>query len=396
MSSIAFTVFKKELRDIFRDKKTLLVSVLIPLILFPIMFYAMGKTGSDNVKKVENNFKVAIKGGEHTQFRRVIENYPKVQITPSSNIEEDVKSGNILIGLEIPDNVDTLLEEEKGTSVKIIFDNTSQQSSMAQGMIEKTIEDYNKQVVSHRLQKRNIDISILNPVSVEYQTSTTDKDSMGKIMLSMLLPLFLVIYSITGPMGAAVDLGAGEKERGTLEPLLTTQAGRMSLLWGKFFAIAVVGLMTTGASMLGLLISLTKFGESLGTEGGAISLNLGASTFALIFLMIILLNMTFGALELSISIYARSFKEAQTYLAPLNIIALVPVYTTYMLDARNIDTFYFHIPVANTVCLMKEFLAGVFNTSHILMTFGWVLVYIMAAIFFARYMFSKEEVIFRT
>ncbi|KGK87478.1 ABC transporter permease [Clostridium sp. HMP27] len=396
MSSIAFTVFKKELRDIFRDKKTLLVSVLIPLILFPIMFYAMGKTGSDNVKKVENNFKVAIKGGEHTQFRRVIENYPKVQITPSSNIEEDVKSGNILIGLEIPDNVDTLLEEEKGTSVKIIFDNTSQQSSMAQGMIEKTIEDYNKQVVSHRLQKRNIDISILNPVSVEYQTSTTDKDSMGKIMLSMLLPLFLVIYSITGPMGAAVDLGAGEKERGTLEPLLTTQAGRMSLLWGKFFAIAVVGLMTTGASMLGLLISLTKFGESLGTEGAAISLNLGASTFALVFLMIILLNMTFGALELSISIYARSFKEAQTYLAPLNIIALVPVYTTYMLDARNIDTFYFHIPVANTVCLMKEFLAGVFNTSHILMTFGWVLVYIMAAIFFARYMFSKEEVIFRT
>lgn len=396
MSSIAFTVFKKELRDIFRDKKTLLVSVLIPLILFPIMFYAMGKTGSDNVKKVENNFKVAIKGGEHTQFRRVIENYPKVQITPSSNIEEDVKSGNILIGLEIPDNVDMLLEEEKGTSVKIIFDNTSQQSSMAQGMIEKTIEDYNKQVVSHRLQKRNIDISILNPVSVEYQTSTTDKDSMGKIMLSMLLPLFLVIYSITGPMGAAVDLGAGEKERGTLEPLLTTQAGRMSLLWGKFFAIAVVGLMTTGASMLGLLISLTKFGESLGTEGGAISLNLGASTFALVFLMIILLNMTFGALELSISIYARSFKEAQTYLAPLNIIALVPVYTTYMLDARNIDTFYFHIPVANTVCLMKEFLAGVFNTSHILMTFGWILVYIMAAIFFARYMFSKEEVIFRT
>lgn len=396
MSSIAFTVFKKELRDIFRDKKTLLVSVLIPLILFPIMFYAMGKTGADNVKKVENNFKVAIKGGEHTQFRRVIENYPKLKITPSSNIEEDVKNGNILIGLEIPDNVDTLLEEEKGTSVKITFDNTSQQSSMAQGMIEKTIEDYNKQVVSHRLQKRNIDISILNPVSVEYQTSTTDKDSMGKIMLSMLLPLFLVIYSITGPMGAAVDLGAGEKERGTLEPLLTTQAGRMSLLWGKFFAIAVVGLMTTGASMLGLLISLTKFGESLGTEGGAISLNLGASTFALVFLMIILLNMTFGALELSISIYARSFKEAQTYLAPLNIIALVPVYTTYMLDARNIDTFYFHIPVANTVCLLKEFLAGVFNTSHILMTFGWILVYIMAAIFFARYMFSREEVIFRT
>lgn len=103
MSSIAFTVFKKELRDIFRDKKTLLVSVLIPLILFPIMFYAMGKTGSDNAKKVENNFKVAISGGEHTQFRRVIENYPKVQITPSSNIQEDVKNGNILIGLEIPD-----------------------------------------------------------------------------------------------------------------------------------------------------------------------------------------------------------------------------------------------------------------------------------------------------
>ena len=73
-----------------------------------------------------------------------------------------------------------------------------------------------------------------------------------------MLPLLLIIYSIAGPMGAAVDLGAGEKERGTLEPLLTTQAGRLSLLWGKFFAITVMGHISTISSLIGLYIAMKQ------------------------------------------------------------------------------------------------------------------------------------------
>lgn len=394
----ASLVFKKELRDLFRDRKTLLVSILIPLIIMPLIFFVIGKSASSNEKKVEENFKIAITGGANSDFVGFVKKIDKIQIIDSKNPEEDVKEGKLLLALEVPENIDSLIKDEKDAPIKIIFDNSSQQSSMAQSRVENYIQEFSKQIVATRLEARGIKTSILNPVQISYQTTTKEEDSMGKVIIAMILPLFLVIYSVTGPMGPAIDLGAGEKERGTLEPLLTTQAGRMSLLWGKFAAISVIGLITTLASMIGIVIALKQSGNS------AMGVNINAGMFSdigvkgaiLITVMVILMNLTFGALELAISIYARSFKEAQTYLTPLNIIALAPIYLTYMLDARNIDMYYFNIPIANAVCLIKEFLAGVFNTSHILMTFGWILVYIVVCISFARYMFSREEVIFRT
>lgn len=176
-----------------------------------------------------------------------------------------------------------------------------------------------------------------------------------------MLPLLLIIYSIAGPMGAAVDLGDGEKERGTLEPLLTTQAGRLSLLWGKFFAITVMGLISTISSLIGLYIAMKQDNGLF--HGGAASL--GIKTILLIGLITLLLTMLFGALELAISIFARSFKEAQTYISPLMIMAFVPTYATYMMDAKNIEDFYFHIPLANVSCIIKN-LYQVYITTPIL------------------------------
>lgn len=196
-------------------------------------------------------------------------------------------------------------------------------------------------------------------------------------------------------MAPATDLGAGEKERGTLEPLLTTKAGRLSLLWGKFFAITVMGCLTIISSIVGLMISMQQMQGMFGGTSG-ITISLTAKVILLICIMSILVTMAFGALELAISIYARSFKEAQTYLTPLTVIAFIPVYATYMLDGKNIDSYYFNIPLANVVCLMKEFLSGIFNIQHMMITFGWIFVYIIASVLLARYMFSREQVVFRT
>ena len=129
---------------------------------------------------------------------------------------------------------------------------------------------------------------------------------------------------------------------------------------------------------------------------GNAGLNLGPATLVLIMILPILYTMVFGALQLAISIYAKSFKEAQTYLSPITIIAMVLIYMVMMKDPKNIGMLYFNIPLTNGVCLMKEFLAGIYNYTHIAITFGWIIVYIVASISFARYMFSKEEVIFRT
>ncbi|WDC85510.1 hypothetical protein PL321_09685 [Caloramator sp. mosi_1] len=125
-------------------------------------------------------------------------------------------------------------------------------------------------------------------------------------------------------------------------------------------------------------------------------MNISIGSLVLIGITAVILNMIFAALELAVSIYARSFKEAQTYLSPVTIIGMIVAYGTYMMDVKNVSTVMFNIPLANISLIIKEFIIGIYNPLHITITFAWALIYIVASIMFARYMFSREEVIFRT
>ncbi|MFA9397337.1 MAG: ABC transporter permease [Clostridiaceae bacterium] len=393
MNSITFLVFKKEIVDLFRDKKTVFMAIIIPLIIFPVIFGVMGKAMESSEKSVENNMKIAIQGDVNSSLYDYIKGQEGIKLVESENINKDVKKGDVLAAVIIPDGFDNNIDEENMPKLEIIYDNSSQSSMIVEGKISSYIQAYSNEIIVKRLGNKGIDVSILTPIESVYTTVEEEESGMGKFMISLLLPLMVVLYSVTGPLAAATDLGAGEKERGTIEPLLTTKASRMSLLWGKFLAITVMGLLTNISALLGLMIAST---QTSGFFGEGASFSLDTKTILLIGLIAILTTMVFGALELSISIFARSFKEAQTYLSPLTIIALIPTYATYMLDGKNIPSFYFHIPLSNVVCLIKEFINGVYNYNHIFITFGWTIIYILASILLARFMFNREEVIFRT
>ncbi|MBU3209913.1 ABC transporter permease [Clostridium algidicarnis] len=394
--SITLLVFKKELMDIFRDKKTLISSIVIPLIIFPLLFMVMGKSISKTSKSVEDNLKISISDKSNSDMGQFIKDQKGINLIETDSIEEDMKSGKILMALEIPEGFENSISKEEMVDVIVTYDNSSQQSQMALSKVEGYIDVYSKEVVAKRLQLRGIKQELLTPVNLEVKTFEKESEGFSKFMLSLLLPLLLVMYSVSGPIAPATDLGAGEKERGTLEPLLTTKASRMSLLWGKFLAITVMGLVTTIASLAGVMIAMKQSGGLMSNgNGSAASFSIEPKAMILIGIVAILTTMVFGALELSISIYARSFKEAQTYLTPLTIITIIPVYATYMLDPKSIENFYFHIPLANSVCLLKELIMGIYNYNHILTTLGWTIAYIVISLLFARFMFSREEVVFR-
>lgn len=387
------TVFKKELKDMLRDRKTLVSSIIIPLLIFPIIFGLMGKGMEKSTKQVTENLKIALIDNSNSSLSSFIKDQKNISIIKSDNIKNDVMEGNIYIGLKIPDNFENELKEEKPVELKIIYDDSSQSSNMAKEVLDSLIDAYSKEIVKARLSQRNIDVSILNPFKITEEIAAKDKGGFGKFMLSLLLPMMLMIYAMTGPIPAATDLGAGEKERGTLEPLLTTQVGRMNLLFGKLMAITVMGLIGTAASLGGLMIGFRAGGDMF---GGEMSFAMPVDALIIIGIGLLLLTMTFGALELSISIYARSFKEAQTYLSPLTIIGVVAGYGTYMMEAKNVSTAIFNIPLVNVVMIIKELITGIYNPLHIGLTFGWLIIYILISVFVARYMFSREEVIFRT
>ncbi|HAZ38019.1 MAG TPA: ABC transporter permease [Clostridiaceae bacterium] len=390
---IMSVVFKKEIKDMFRDKKTIILGILIPLLIFPVMYGFMGKSMEDSQEKVQKNLKIAIKDEGNSSFNEYIKSQENITIIKSQDLKKDVQDGKIYAGIEIPKDFDDSIKNDKQVELKIVYDDASQNSSMAMDIIKSMADTYSKGVVKERLIKMGVDESILTPMVIKEDIVAKEKTNVGRMILSMMLPLFLIIYSISSPMAAATDLGAGEKERGTLEPLLTTKASRMNLLFGKFFAITLMGLIGTIASITGLLIS---FKTSPSLFGGDASVVFPAKTLIIIAALTIFVTMIFGALELSVSIYARSFKEAQTYLSPLSIVGMAAAFSTYMIDVKDISPVYLNIPIVNISVVLKEIINGIYNPMHIILTFVWSGVYITISILFARYMFSKEEVIFRT
>lgn len=393
IAKVAFIVFRKELRDLFRDRKTVIVGILLPLLMFPMIYGLMGKSMESSTKKVTESVKIVLVDKAESSLGKFIKSQKNISIIESEDAAKDVQDGKAYIAVVISEELDKKVESERASEVKILIDDTSQSSQMAQAIVDKLIQTYSNEVVKSRLQMRNINVSILNPISITTEPVSKEKGGLGKFMLSIILPMFLVIYAVSSPMAAAIDLGAGEKERGTLEPLLTTQASRFDLLFGKLLAITVMGILGSISSILGLLISLKV---APGVFGGETTVMIATPALILIGIAVILLTLTFGALELAISIYARSFKEAQTYLTPLSIVGMAAGFGVYMMDVKNLGAAYFNIPIVNMTLVIKEFINGIYNPLHMGITFGWSLIYIVVSLLFVRYMFSREDVIFRT
>lgn len=233
MKNVVGVVLKKELLDLFRDKKTLILSILIPILLLPVMSFVIGKMAKSDNDQVENNLKIAIEDQGNSSFAEFIKSHKNVKIIDSKNIDEDIKEGDVYLQIKIPKGFDENISKDSSEKIELKYDNSSNNAMTTISMIKNYIDEYSKQIVSKRLEKKNIDKSLLTPINIVDNVIGDEKDGFGKLMASMMIPLLLMIYSATSTIGAAVDLGAGEKERGTLEPLLTTKASRASLLVGK-------------------------------------------------------------------------------------------------------------------------------------------------------------------
>jgi sodium transport system permease protein len=386
-------VFRKEIRDLLRDKRTVIIGIIIPIILFPLIFSIMNINVKKNKLLIKESLKVSVAGKDNS-LQRFLKSRKNLRIIPSENPRRDLAAGRIYAAVIIPDDFNARIKSQRSIEIRIIVDNTSQISIMAYDTIRSLIEGYSKEIVQRRFATTGMDRTLLKPLSVVKEMTLSESEGAGKMMLSLLLPLLLLIFSATSPSAIAADLCAGEKERGTLEPLLSTPIGRLNLLAGKFLAITAMGIIGVIAFMAGLFISYMTSPDFFGAEN--LSFTMHAPELILMAFYTVMLTMIFGAIELAISIYAKSSKEAQTYFLPVFIISIATGYGTFMIDIKNIDPRYLHIPLINISIIIKKLVIGHYATIDLVFTFLWALVYIVVAFFFSRIMFEKENVIFRS
>lgn len=396
MSNMTWLVFKKEIIDLVRDRKAFLGAVILPIVLLPIMMFVLGGSAASNTNTVKQGLKIAIVGEQNSSLQQYIEQNSNVQIISVKNPEEAIQDEQIYLYIDVPQNFDSTIKGNKGTAnINLYYDNTSQKSQIAASQVEGIISQYNEAEVGGRLQSIGVNPSILTPVNVSTigVGVKNQNEAQGLQLIAMLLPMFVLIYAAQGGAAAATDLAAGEKERGSLEPLLSTRANRSSILLGKLLAITVMGILSTLSGFIGVIVSMIVPNSLLRTEGGVV---LQPEAIVIIAVLAILITLSFSALQLAISVYAKSFKEAQTYLGFITFAPMIISYGTMYLDANGLGLLPYNIPILNAVLVMKEAIFGIYDPMHLILTFVWSVVYILIALFLAKYMFNREEALFRS
>ena len=410
MSKNIITIWKKELKDTIRDRRTLMAMVVMPMLLMPVMTIGMFKFMEYQIEKQgEKVVKIAvIEEGEAPILMKMIKNEEKIEIMEiDSEIKEAVASGDLDLGIIIPENFQENISNQEFAKITIIKKSTNLDSESALARISFLVANFNNEILQERFADQKINPKILSKAIIVPEDVATEKETSGFI-LGLMIPLFIVMWAIIGGQYTAIDVSAGEKERKTLESLLLTPTKRMEIVFGKFLTVSTVALVSVivaiGSFYVALIYSggfgsIMQDGQSLGAEGMAegavISFSIEPQAILLLLAVSLFLVLMFSAIILSIAIFAKSFKEAQSYIGPSYLVVILPVILVNSMPGFEPTIWFFAIPAVNATLLFKEVLMGVYNSGHILLTLSSLIIYSIIAIFIATKIYSKEGVLFR-
>jgi sodium transport system permease protein len=213
--------------------------------------------------------------------------------------------------------------------------------------------------------------------------------------MAMMLPYMLMILTVTGGMYPALDITAGEKERNTLETLLVAPVARWQIAVGKFLTVLTAGFVTMLLSVASMTISMRWGMAGMSGEGQQSMFSMSAGTLGWILLLMIPMATLFSALLVVISISARSYKEAQSYVTPLLMIVIMPAMISFV-PGIELNLPLTFVPVVNLCLALKEVLLGIAKPVQILAVFGTTALYAAFMLFVATRIFDRESVLFRT
>ena len=395
--NIIFSIFKKELTDVLRDRRTLFFMIAMPVIVMPLIFIGSLKFQEyQNKKSEEKILNIAlVNESRETKIRDYILNQKGVNLIEdidADSLEAGIKSDSLQGGLYIGKNFLNNISTNQMGAVEIYY-KSSDLMSKAKKRINNALDQYKNEVVAGRLLRFDIDKNLLEPLQIIDKDMSTKKETIGKA-LGGLVPYMLVIFIFLGAMYPAIDLGAGEKERGSLETLLSSPATKFEITVGKLMVVSLTGLVSGLISVVGITAPM-YFIDNIPDQIKSTVLEI-ISPFMIISVIFLMIPIAifFASMLLSISFYARSFKEAQSLMGPLNIIIIVPLMLT-LGPGIEIDHITALIPLINVGLLTKEILAGSVEPIYFIETLSSLLFFAAIGIRFSVYWFNKENTIFR-
>ena len=393
-------VYRKELTEWLRDRRTLISTVLVPLLAFPILMVGIAALATVMIGNAEREIpKIMILGGEDSpQLLERLHKLDKLEVVPYAvNWKDQISNKDIRAAVVIPKGFQAALAEGIAQTVNIYFYQGELKSSFGADHLQKAVEEYRDSVIKDRLAARNVPASVLTPFAVK-QENVAPPEKVGGASIGGFIGYAVILLCLTGAMYPAIDLTAGEKERGTIETILSSPISRLDLVIGKF-------LLVFSASLASAILSVTSMGLSFAFLGHShlmqssgeqsLNLNLGFTSVVAVFCMALPLAVLFSAVLMTIALFAKTYKEAQSYLTPLTFLVVIPAVASVMPGVELTPKLAL-IPVLNTSLVCKEIITGTYHWNSIVLIFASTCLYALAAIFLAVKMFQREDVLFRS
>ena len=401
-----YTIFRKELLDTLQDRRTIITSILVPLLLFPVLGGVLGTVIRSQQRTAEERTLdvLLISHGQAPRFRELL--YLEADLLMREGdirVREDVslEEGRRLV---MADSLTAIVyfdpeferQQEAGLpGIVSVYYKRTDRGRVERDRVLDIVERYETMLYDDRLRDLNIDPEVtLKPLVVNQFNLASEKERFASV-IGGFLPYLFVLFAMMGCFHPATDLAAGEKERGTFETLLTIPATRLQILIGKFLVVTLSGLLSAGLGLFGIYLTLQVAVDVPDRIQSVIVSILEVKSILTILSLLIPVTIFFAALLLMLSVYARSYKEAQSTINPLMIVVIVPVYVAAIPGVRLTPATAF-IPILNMSLAMKAVAAGTATLG--LMVIVYVSLILMAALslYFCAKMFERESAVFRS
>lgn len=398
---------RKEIISTLRDTRAIVSNLLIPLLLVPVMMLGLplligGLLEREQVTVTE----VGVVGLENVPpAMQAVFDASKLSLTAVPDATKAVQAGTVDVAIVVPPGFAAAVASGGTADLELFSKVGNMKSELNASKVQQALGAYQSDVVGQRLETVGLSASILHPVTVKtVDASTKAERSSGQ--LSWLIPFFIAIWTLTGGQMTAIDATAGEKERGTLEVLLVAPVRRAEIVAGKFIATMLFGLSAALMAIVGFLIGslvmrqviVPRLGEGanafVSVMGGSFAIGLVGVLQLLV--SAVLLAGFVAALLLGVAMFARSFKEAQSYIAPLSFLFVLPAVALQFKDLIGVSDSVYYVPVLNVLLLMDNVVRGTVAGREVLLTWVVMGVLVVLLLRFALRNFNRESVIFRS
>jgi sodium transport system permease protein len=391
-------VAKKEIIEFIRDWRTIVALILVPLLLFPLLFIAFPLVMQSEAQELQELDVDVLVQSDYIDSQILFGlNESNMSITIESlpsgleSLSQPLNDSSLLRSYQY-DAILRLQQTNDTWIYSVLYLSTSEQSTEARNRVLEVLNNWETNETIQRIEAGGLDAdSTLNPLRWDGTIADADVATKGEqagLLLSLFIPFVLALWTASAAVQPAIDMTVGERERGTLEALLSLPLSRSELLMGKWLAVVTITGVGVALQVTGLLFGIAFLAEDLVNVP---SISIGS--VLLLTLAVGLYGTMIVALYLSLAMRSKSVKEAGTVLTPITLAMIVPILLTQFINLDDVESFWFAIPFVNVLLALRELLLDRIIIEHVLI---WISVSVFVSALTIRYaakQFSREDIV---